>query len=51
MKEQQNPKHFTCNCSTCRSARKLLKRLEKENSSSSYYIIETLKEILGEGNY
>ena len=51
MKEKQSPKHYTCNCSTCRSARKQLKRLEKENMSSSYYIVEILKEVLGEGNY
>lgn len=49
--ENQNPKHYSCSCSTCRNARKQLKKLENENSSSSYYIVEILKEVLGEGNY
>jgi len=51
MKEKQSPKHYTCYCSTCKNARKELKKLSKEASANSYYIIEILKEILGEGNY
>jgi len=51
MKEEKQSKHYTCSCFTCRSARKMLKRLEKENMSSSYYIVEILKEVLGQGNY
>jgi len=51
MKEKQSPKHYICSCSTCKTARKMLKQLQKENSSSSYYMVEILKEVLGEGNY
>ncbi len=51
MKENQNPKHYTCNCSTCNNARKELKKLSKEDSANNYYIIEILKEVLGQGNY
>ncbi len=51
MKENQNPKIYSCNCSSCKNARKELKKLSQEDSANSYFMTNILKEVLGQGNY
>jgi len=52
MKESSsNPKTYTCDCSPCKSARKRLKNLNKEESAISYHLQKILQEDLGQGNY
>ena len=52
MKESSfKPKTYTCDCSPCKSARKRLKNLNKEESAISYHLQKILQEDLGQGNY
>jgi len=44
---------YKCDCSSCKSARKKLKELKKEENGNAlnYHMVKILQEILGMGNY
>ena len=44
-------KEFKCDCSTCKSSRKKLKDLSKEENALSYHMVKILQDLLGMGNY
>lgn len=51
MFKTESKTEFKCDCLTCKSSRKKLKDLSKEQSALSYHMVKILQDLLGMGNY